>query len=349
MEGKQHTMVLCDTEEEYAQLMTDFLRKHREIPWEIHTYTSQDELLKGEEPGSVTMLVVAESAYTEEMKVLQPGRIVVLNESGMVRWDRVHNVNKYQQAELVLKALLEVYVEIADVQLPMMRTEAGTRFVGIYSPVRRCLQTTFALTMSQMLAGKHKTLYLNFEHYAGITELLPDTQTRDLADLLYFLTTEKDKFRLRFQTILQHKGELDYIPPMKTGQNLLTITPVEWQSLLQKISELDEYEYVVLDLTENMQGLFDILRMCVKVFTLTREDRMAQSKLMQYEQLLAWYNYEDVLDKTEKCAAPKLRRVPEELEQYTRGDLAEFVEKEIEKLSHSNGFCRLEVRSREEM
>lgn len=332
MEGKQHIMALCDTEEEYAQLMTDFLRKHKEIPWEIHTYTSQSELMKGEEQGAVTMLVVAESAYTEEMKTLQPGRIVVLNESGMVRWDRVHNVNKYQQAELVLKALLEIYVEIADVQLPMIRAESGTCFLGIYSPVRRCLQTTFALTMSQMLAVRYRTLYLNFEHYAGITELLPDTQTRDLADLLYFLTTEQGKFRLRFQTILQRKGELDYVPPMKTGQNLLSVTPVEWQSLLQKISELDEYEYVVLDLTENMQGLFDILRMCAKVFTLTREDRMAQSKLMQYEQLLAWYNYEDVLDKTEKFAVPKLCRVPEELEQYTRGDLADFVGQEIEKL-----------------
>lgn len=332
MEGKQHILALCDTEEEYAQLMTDFLRKHKEIPWEIHTYTSQSELMKGEEQGAVTMLVVAESAYTEEMKTLQPGRIVVLNESGMVRWDRVHNVNKYQQAELVLKALLEIYVEIADVQLPMIRAESGTCFLGIYSPVRRCLQTTFALTMSQMLAVRYRTLYLNFEHYAGITELLPDTQTRDLADLLYFLTTEQGKFRLRFQTILQRKGELDYVPPMKTGQNLLSVTPVEWQSLLQKISELDEYEYVVLDLTENMQGLFDILRMCAKVFTLTREDRMAQSKLMQYEQLLAWYNYEDVLDKTEKFAVPKLCRVPEELEQYTRGDLANFVGQEIEKL-----------------
>lgn len=336
MEGKQHLMVLCDTEEEYAQLMTEFLKRHKEIPWEVRTYTSQAELLKGEEQGSITMLVVAESTYTEEMKALQPTRIVVLNESGMVRWDRVHNVNKYQQAEQVLRALLEIYVDIADIQLPMMKRDFGTRFVGIYSPVRRCLQTTFALTMSQMLAGKHKTLYLNFEHYAGITELLPDMQTRDLADLLYFLTAENDKFRLRFQTMIQRKGELDYIPPMKMGQNLLSITPVEWQSLLQKISELGEYEYVILDLSENMQGIFDILRLCVKVFTLTKDDRMAQSKLEQYEQMLAWYNYDDVLEKTAKCVIPQIRRLPDELEQYTRGDLAEFVEKEIGKMCGEN-------------
>ena len=30
-------MALCDTEEEYAQLMTEFLRKHKDLPWELHT------------------------------------------------------------------------------------------------------------------------------------------------------------------------------------------------------------------------------------------------------------------------------------------------------------------------
>lgn len=343
MEVKQHTLVLYDTEEEYAQLMSDFLKKHKELPWEIRTYTCAEELLKAEKKGAVTMLVVAESAYTEEIKVLCPTCIVVLNESGLVRWDRVHNVNKYQQADLVMKELLEIYVDIADVQLPRMQTQYSTKLIGIYSPVRRCLQTSFALTMSQMLADSHKTLYLNFEHYAGITELLPDMQTRDLADLLYFLTAEKDKFRLRLQTMIQHKGELDYIPPMKAGQNLLTVTAVEWMTLLQRLAELGEYEYIVLDLSENLQGIFDILRMCIKVFTLTKDDHVAQSKLLQYEQLLSFYEYEDVLEKTRKCRIPQIRRLPDSLEQYTRGDLAEYVRGEIKKLKgDADGVCRTE-------
>ena len=100
------------------------------------------------------------------------------------------------------------------------------------------------------------SLYLNFEHYAGISELLPDMQTLDLADLLYFLNAQKDKFRLRLQTILKHKGALAYVPPVKSGQNLITVTPQEWLGLLERIEELEEYEYVVLDLGESMQGLF---------------------------------------------------------------------------------------------
>lgn len=325
MKGKaKGVMALCDTEEEYAQQMTEFLKKHKNLPWELHTYTRVDELLR-EEKGTVSMLVVAESAYRDELRALMPERLVVLSESGVLRWEDLTYVDKYQEAEEVLKCLIGIYMEIADVQLPRLQKNCKTVFIGAYSPVRRCLQTSFSLAMSQILAREHPTLYLNFEHYAGIAELLPDMQTLDMADLLYFLNADRDKFRFRMQTMMKHKGGLDYIPPMKAGQNLLAVTGAEWLMLLQKIEELGEYEYVILDLSESMQGLFEILRLCTRVYTLTREDRIAKSKLMQYEQILALYEYEDVLEKTKQVSIAHIRRLPGELEQLTKGDLANLV------------------------
>ena len=182
------------------------------------------------------------------------------------------------------------------------------------------------------MAEKHPTLYLNFEHYVGIIELLPERQDRDLADLLYFLAGDEGKFPLRMQTVIQRKGNLDYIPPMRNGQNLLGITWEEWRSLFQRIEELGKYEYVILDLSESIQGLLDVLQMCIKVFTLTREDKMSQCKLDQYEQLLSLCEKEEVKGKTRKLNLPYFQRLPAEMEQYTRGELADYVRKEIETL-----------------
>jgi len=320
-------MALCDTEEEYAQLMTEFLRKHECLPWELHTYTNVEDLLREERDG-IEMLVVAEAAFCKEMQTLCPRCLVVLSESGLMKWENVSYVDKYQEAEEVLKYLLGIYMEYAEVQPPRIAKAcrfSKTVLIGNYSPVRRCMQTSFALTMSQILAQEHPTLYLNFEHYAGISELLPDMQTLDIADLLYFLNAEKDKFRLRMRMMLRHKGKLDYIPPMKAGQNLLAVTAEEWMGLLQKIEELGEYEYVVLDLSESMQGLFEILRLCTRIYTLTRGDRIARSKLLQYEQILSLYQYSDVLEKTKQLSLSHIRKLPEELEQLTKGELAELV------------------------
>lgn len=323
MSGK--IMALCDTEEEYAQHMTEFLKSQSQLPWMIYTYTDVRQLmsfLKQQTPG---LLVVAENAYTEEVQELTGITTVLLNESGVVKWKDIHNVNKYQRADQVLREILQVLMELEDAGLPELTAGISTKIIGMYSPVRRCLQTSFALTLGQMLAEKHKTLYLNFEHYAGITELLPDIQTRDLADLIFFLTSDRNKFRLRMQTMIHKKGRLDYIPPMRAGQNLITIAAAEWMNLIQELLRLGDYEFMILDLTENMQGLFDILRMCYMIFTLTREDMLARSKITQYEQLLALCNYSDVLDKTHKYVLPVFKRLPEQLEQFTRGELADYV------------------------
>lgn len=330
-EKSSKVMVLCDTEEEYAQLMTEFMKKRKNLPWELHTYTDVQDLISMEKQ-EMEMLVVSESDYGQELQALCPKRFVILNESGVMKWENLFYVDKYQEAEEIVKQLLGIYMEIADVQLPVLRTNRRTVFIGNYSPVRRCMQTSFAVTMSLLLAEKHSTLYLNFEHYAGSSELLPDMQTLDMADLLYFLNAQKDKFRLRLQTILKHRGRLAYIPPMKSGQNLLTITAAEWLELLQKIEELEEYEYVILDLSESMQGLFEILRLCTRVYTLTREDRIARGKLIQYEQVLALYEYGDVLGKTRRLSLSHIRRLPEELEQLTKGDLADLVKGLIQEI-----------------
>lgn len=331
-ERKEPVLVLCDVDEEYARLMTEFMGMHRELPWTVRTYTDVETLLREEKDRPIDVMAVSERSYQQRLAVLHPLRTVILNESGLMRWKEFVNVDKYQQAQNVLQSILEVYLEIADIVLPRIRGQGATRFIGIYSPVRRCMQTTFALTLSQMLAAKHRTLYLNFEHYTGISELAAEVGARDLADLLYFLMAEKDKFRLRLQTIIRHRGNLDYVPPMKSGQNLLSVSPRDWSRLFERIDELGEYDYVVMDLSESMQGLFDILRFCVKVFTMVKQDRIAQGKLAEYEQLLADCAYGDVLEKTCRCVPPQVHRIPEELEQYTRGEMADFVRGYIREL-----------------
>lgn len=328
---EEKVLLLCDEEEEYAQAMSEYLKKKKNLPWHLRTYTSGQEMLR-QEKEPVNMLVVAESTYEEAMQKLSPDNVVILNESGRILWENLHYVDKYDCAEEVVKQLLLIYADGGDRELPRLLEKKQVTFLGNYSPVRRCFQTSFALTLGQLLAEEHRTLYLNFEHYAGLGELLPKAQQLDMADLLYFLNTEKEKFRIRMRTMVQQLGNLDYIPPMRAGQNLLAVTAEEWTGLLEKIEDLGEYEYVILDLSESMQGLFDILRKCKKVFTSVGKDRMAERKLTQYEQLLALSEYEDVLEKTEKLDLTEIHRLPEELEQLTRGELAEVAKKIAVKL-----------------
>lgn len=322
-------LALCDPEEDYAGQLAAYLQSHKEFPWEVQIYTGISQLAGSGKAQEIDLLVVAESVYQPELPV-EAAATVLLNESGMLRWSCLKNVDKYQPAENVLKELLGIYIEKEEIFFSRLGTGKRTRIVGMYSPVRRCLQTSFALTYGQILAEKYRTLYLNFEHYAGIPELLSGEKGRDLTTLLYYMKSDQEKFALRMKVLVQKKGQLDYISPAYMGQNLIYITAQEWQQFLWKISESGEYDYIVLDLSENMQGLLEILRKCCRVYMLIKEDPVARCKIDQYEQILSLYEYEDVKEKTRKYRLPLFHQLPDQIEQYTRGDLAEYVRELIE-------------------
>ncbi|MBR3508275.1 MAG: hypothetical protein IKO03_05870, partial [Lachnospiraceae bacterium] len=138
MKGSEEViMALCDGDEEYAGLLSEFMQRQEHLPWSVHTYTDVGRLLAQEK--EVDMLVVAEGSYQEELKGLPAKRMIVLNESGIVRDKNLRYVNKFQRADHVLRELIAVYLEICTQVLPRLGIEGKTRFIGFFSPVRRCM------------------------------------------------------------------------------------------------------------------------------------------------------------------------------------------------------------------
>lgn len=314
-------LVLCDPEEDYLQHMADFLRRKKQAPWEVVAYTKPEELLKLEE--KIEILMISESAYGAFVDKLPVKLPVLLNESGVIQGHVAVNIDKYQEAEKVRQAVWTYYMEREEDFFPGLETEHRTQFIGMYSPVRRCLQTTFALTYGQLLAEKYRTLYISFEHY-GDRQEWDEGEKDGLSKLLYFLQ-EENGFLAHARTVVRRLGNLDYVAPMLNGQNLLFVTAQEWVKLLGRLADSGEYDFIILDLSESMQGLFEVLRLCNRVYTIVKEDPLARCKVTQYEQLLALQEYEDVKRKTAKYVLPLFRKLPAEMEQYTKGELAEYV------------------------
>ncbi len=323
-------LVLCDPEEDYAQHMADFLRRKKDMDWEVRIFTVQEELQKFSAEEAIEILLVAESAYGDFIKDLSVKLPVLLNESGILREKKLANIDKYQPAETVWQELLALYMEKNGEQYPKVRGWKKGKLIGIYSPVRRCLQSTFALTMGQLLAESRTTLYVSFEFFAGLEDW-QDRDRQDLSVLLYYQQNRPDSFGVQLQTLVKKVGKLDYVAPMLNGENLLYITREQWKSLIQALLNAGDYEYIILDLSESIQGLFEILHLCHKVYTIVREDSKAILKMNRYEQLLSLLEYEDVMEKTTKCHLPLFRKLPAEVVNLSKGELAEYIGELLEK------------------
>lgn len=323
---KKKILVLCDKEKEYLQQLTDYLQKKEQFPFEIHAYSGPSGVMEYEMGNEVEMLLVSETAYTYEVSRFPANQILILGDNSGTLNVGLPQTEKYQQAENIYRFIMDHYLQNGSVEEKVFCEEKKAKIIGLYSPVKRCLQTSFALTMGQIMAKAKKTLYISFEHYAGWNSLLRKEGGKDLSDLLGYLD-EKEKFAFRIRLVERKVGNLWYIPPVYAGQNLVYVTAAEWVKLINRISAEGGYDYLILDLSEGLQGVFDLLRLCDRIYTIVCDDRPAGSKVDQYEHLLRVQEYEDVLEKTKKQRLPHITELPGQIEQYTRGALADFVKR----------------------
>jgi hypothetical protein len=322
-------MALCDGEQDYLFHMADYLGKRDTFPFAVHSFTNTAQLKKFADSNEIELLLIAENVYEKTMK-LPVRHTVILNESGNEVGEEVENINKYQSSECILKAVMNSYMGSHDGIPRRLATGNRMKIIGNYTPIGRSFQTTFALSMGQILAKNHKTLYLNLESYSGFGYLLNREFTTDIMDVFYYFNCEREKLAYKMEGLVQSVNGLDYIPPVMSYQQLGGITGEQWIQLFREIEKISEYEYLILDLSEQVQGLFDVLRECCNIFTIVREDGIAEAKLRQYETFIQSMNYEDITAKTKKWKLPVFRRLPSGIEQLTRGEMAACVTKIVE-------------------
>lgn len=221
---KQKIFAICDTEEAYAIRLTEYMLEKIRLPYALHLFTQLEELQKFMQQEEVEILLIAENALKqlrEEYVRQQVAKLFVLQEGAESPEDdkedqnHLNCINKFQSPEKIVAALYESIVDLSDWRQKMTVQDTEVKLIGIYSPIKRCLQTSFALTMGQILAKEHKTLYFNFENYSGFGQMLKKEFSMDMTDLMYYFKCDKDKLFMRLPSMIQNINGLDYVPPMQ--------------------------------------------------------------------------------------------------------------------------------------
>ena len=225
---------------------------------------------------------------------------------------------------------MEYYTEKTQSPQLLLRTgHKKMRIIGIYTPVSRCLQTTFSLTLGQMLARRYKTLYLNFENYSGFSRMLNREFKNDITDLMYYFGCAREKLVYRLESMVETVNKLDFIPPADILHNLTGIRGSQWADLFGEMERTSEYEFLILDLSDSLTDLWEVLRSCDIIYTIQRDEGLSMAKLEQYERALSAMDYGDVSAKTVKWKLPFFKKLPASFEELTYGDLASYIKKEV--------------------
>ena len=325
-------LAICDMEADYAHRMMEVMKTRRDLPFDIHVFTDADKLLAyAHSDNAIECLLVAESAYSAELKELKLPHVFILSESGNTT-DEPNTVciNKYQSADNIASKLLANYAEHNESPgQRLQKSGHGAKIIGVYSPVKRCLQTTFSMTMGQILAQKHKTLYLNYECFSGFEQLLSRKMRTDITDMMYLYECVEEKFIYKLSMITEKINNLDFVWPTTIYPDLMNIPGTQWTRLLEKLRVQSDYEYIILDLSDYVNGLLQILMECDCIYTIAKSDLHAIAKIEQYERILCDLKYTDVVEKTKKLNLPIFKNMTSKYDEMTYGELATYIRENL--------------------
>lgn len=337
--NKSDNFVICDIQTEYAECLFKVLAEQFSEDYQFYLFHDAEKMLHFTEQSRADVLLIGEEYEKSVYESLRIGKVYVLTEiPGKQAEDGITFIYRYQAADRIVESIRsglgtrparqatrnrynkkartdeaerETLREAGSCEsnaisqekkkAHRIREEPSLRgLIGVYSPIHRIGKTRFALRMGEKIAEQIPVLYLNLEGYSGGSCYFGQTEGQDLGDLLYCLRQERTDYGLKISAMAGQSKGMDFIRPMKNELDLRAVKGQEWISLFETILDKCIYETVILDLGDCVDGLYDILKKCDRVYTPYIMDSTAMAKLEQYEENLRITGNEEILRHTVK-------------------------------------------------
>lgn len=295
---------ICDLDSHYVKNLMQYINSRQNIPLKLQAFTSPELLKEFAGQNSIELLLISAEAMDEEIAGLPVGKIVVLTEDGAVDLKGFPAVNRYQASGSLVQEVMQYYgtgnlaVAYAAAKL------ASTRLIGIYSPVKRCGKTSFAMALGEAYARNRKVLYVNLEDFSGFRGLFQKEYRMDISDLLYFYREEKQGMLNRIEEVAEHFHSMYYLPPAMCPADLRSVQPEEWREWFLLLLQ-SSYEVVIVEPGDCINGLEEILALCNKIYMPVKEDKISLAKLEEFDHYLLLAGWESLADRIRRQVMPE--------------------------------------------
>lgn len=278
----EKNLVICDREVRYANGLGENIAEREDLAVKVYVCSNLERVLELAKDKRIHIFIVDEQfAYTQRTQiganqifVLARGKVADLGEE---EWA----IGKYQCADEIIREVFEFYVDRTKENVMRSMNKERAKLLAVYSPIHRVGKTSFAIALGKECAKKKKVLYLNLEEYAGFDER--KEEELNLGDLLYYLKQGSGNLGIRLKSTTKKADELDVVSPIPIVLDLKEVTWNEWEVLIEEILENSVYEIVILDVGESIQGLFQLLEMCDRVYMPVLDDDISARKMQQYQ------------------------------------------------------------------
>lgn len=319
-------MAVYDVDADFASRFADYVNQKERVPFTAMAFSDKERLIAYGNDHEIEILLVDEKAG-ELADQVKAGQVIILCEGEVVEVrENRPSVYKYQSGDCIMREVMACYCDHpAEASLALLGDRAMV--LGVFSPVNRCLKTSFSLVLGQILAREERVLYLNLEAYSGFSKLMGTAHERDLSDLLY-LYRQGEYHWLKLKSMIYSWEKLDYIPPVRYGEDLNQAQPRDIAMLTDRIARECGYQRVIVDVGQMGREAVPLLEICDVVYMPVRGDFVSRAKTEEFEEYLEEAGEGEIRERIHKLKLPYGSAFDKQgnyLEQLMWGKLGDYV------------------------
>jgi hypothetical protein len=283
---------IFDMDAEYRSCLMRGLTGCAQLKMPLVEFTRLDSILTFAKAKPLKLLLLPDLALTEELFGAGIGGIVLLTEEPVKGTNQTGDTRifgwlfKYQPVTK-LAGEIQVQYQLLSTASAALRLdplmEPGVIY-GVYSPVKRCLKSSFAIALAQLLGERQSTLLLSFEAHSPLLAMLDMGRGPgggNLSDALYYhLQGSLQKHR---SELVKSCHSFDVLAPVDNPRDLENLTAQEVREFIRDVAGEYGYGCVVVDFGDVLTGMNQILECCERIFMPVKADWISQEKKERYK------------------------------------------------------------------
>lgn len=263
-------LIVLDSDEMYLNAFKNYIINNYSEKFNIICYTNSSILFENiNKIKNKDILLINEEFFEKEITSLNISVVLILSGNNVKEYEEYKVINKFQAISNICEEVINSFnvTNTSHKKIEkIVKNDAKTRIITIYSPVGGSGKTSIAINLAVCLSErKMKVLYLNFEDIQSTTIYFNEDKLKSFSELIYYIKEKNENFREKFFEIVSvdECNELLYF--LESTDNILDIEDMNQKDIkwfIEKILEFQYFDYVIIDTSSKFNSVYKMIMDC---------------------------------------------------------------------------------------
>lgn len=278
-------IVLLDTDTAYSSCLCEYIDSHTSLDYETMTFTKIDVFLDFSLNKQIDILLVNEDLFCSlPLYKISFLNLFILSEtksdSTIEKDSYTFSIFfKYQSMQSLLHKIMSNF-SLDRHNYTAFAMNNSSSLIGVYSPIKRCGKTSFAIALATAFSSKAPTLFITFDEYA-CDYLSISKNAKGLSELMFYQLDSDSLVVSHLDSVVCTINGLDIIPPAIYPDDLRHIDSDTLIGFFTQIKNT-KYSYIVVDFANTLLDIVPLLNLCDKVYMPVVDDDISRDKLSSF-------------------------------------------------------------------